>query len=83
MTTVILEAMSFFAAIYLTPLDRYNPLFNRRYYIVPLTISVVFIASTYLNFNENQKNMFTKKNICITSKCVVKKALLIEGELFV
>jgi hypothetical protein len=61
MTTVILEAMSFFAAIYLTPLDRYDPLFNRRYYIVPLTISVVFIAITYLNLMRIRKICLPRK----------------------
>ncbi|UOE61814.1 hypothetical protein HPB58_06470 [Priestia filamentosa] len=60
-TTVVLGAMSLCAAIYLTPLDRYNTLFNRHYYIVPLTISVVFIAITYLNLMRIRKVCLPRK----------------------
>ncbi|MFP7412617.1 hypothetical protein [Priestia filamentosa] len=61
MTTVILGAMSFFAAIYLTPLDRYDTLFNSHYYIIPSAISVVFIAITYLNLIRIRKVYLPRK----------------------
>jgi len=48
-TTIVLGFMSFLAAIYLTPLDRYDKLFNSHYYVIPLAISLVFITITYIN----------------------------------
>jgi|SRR5690349_593822 hypothetical protein len=48
-TTIALVFVSFLAAIYLTPLDRYDKLFNSHYYVVPLAISLISIAITYIN----------------------------------
>lgn len=48
-TTIVLGFVSFLAAIYLTPLDRYDKLFNSHYYVVPLAISLISIAITYIN----------------------------------
>ena len=48
-TTIVLGLGSFLAAIYLTPLDRYDKLFNSHYYVVPLAISLISIAITYIN----------------------------------
>ncbi|KZE11804.1 MULTISPECIES: hypothetical protein [Priestia] len=48
-TTVVLGFLSLLSAIYLTPLDRYDKVFNSDYYIVPLAISLISIAITYIN----------------------------------
>ncbi|MFL0475408.1 hypothetical protein ACH0CI_25810 [Priestia sp. 179-F W1.4 NHS] len=48
-TTIVLGLGSFLATIYLTPLDRYDKLFNSHYYVVPLAISLISIAITYIN----------------------------------
>ncbi|WJD83708.1 hypothetical protein [Priestia megaterium] len=48
-TTIVLGFVSFLAAIYLTPLDRYDKLFNSHYYVVPLAISLISIVITYIN----------------------------------
>ncbi|MFB7642175.1 hypothetical protein [Peribacillus butanolivorans] len=48
-TTLALGFMSFLAAIYLTPLDRYDKLFNSHYPFIPLAIGLVFITITYIN----------------------------------
>ncbi|MGG0465133.1 hypothetical protein [Priestia aryabhattai] len=48
-TTIVLGFVSFLAAIYLTPLDCYDKLFNSHYYVVPLAISLISIATTYIN----------------------------------
>ncbi|MGG4380648.1 hypothetical protein ABEX08_01135 [Priestia megaterium] len=48
-TTIVLGFVSFLAAIYLTPLDRYDKLFNSHYYVIPLAISLICISITYIN----------------------------------
>ncbi|KOO50075.1 hypothetical protein AMD00_09610 [Viridibacillus arvi] len=58
-TTIILALMSLIAAIYFTPLDRYNKLFNSHYYVVPFLISLSLIVITYINLIRIRKAFFS------------------------
>ncbi len=58
-TTVALALMSLIVAIYFTPLERYNSLFNSHYYVVPFLLSLSLIVITYINLFRMRKALFS------------------------